>query len=95
MHRSYEDELAKLGDNRFAVIQEYAKDWHDLSDQTAKDLGKRYLDYQKKRVDLQSKYFDRMSKEISPTVAAKFFQIETQMDTMIDLEIAWSLPLIK
>ena len=95
LHRSYEDELAKLGDNRFAVIQEYAKDWHDLSDQTAKDLGKRYLDYQKKRVDLQSKYFDRMSKEISPTVAAKFFQIETQMDAMIDLEIAWSLPLIK
>ena len=95
LQRSYENDLAKLGDNRFEVIQEYAKNWHDLSDQTAKDLGKRYLDYQKKRVDLQSKYFDRMSKEISPTVAAKFFQIETQMEALIDLQIASFLPLIK
>ncbi|MBV9222540.1 MAG: hypothetical protein JOY85_00815, partial [Acidobacteriaceae bacterium] len=95
LQRSYENDLTKLGDNRFEVIQEYAKNWHDLSDQTAKDLGKRHLDYQKKRVDLQSKYFDRMSKEISPTVAAKFFQIETQMEALIDLQIASSLPLIK
>ena len=45
LQRSYENDLAKLGDNRFEVIQEYAKNWHDLSDQTAKDLGKRYLNH--------------------------------------------------
>jgi hypothetical protein len=46
-------------------------------------------------VDLRGRYFDRMSKEISPTIAAKFFQVETQLEDIIDLEIASAVPLIK
>ena len=95
LQRSYENDLSKLGDQRLEVIREYAKNWNNLRDETAKDLGKRLLDYQKKRVDLRSRYFDRMSKEISPTIAAKFFQVETQLENIVDLEIASSVPLIK
>ncbi|HEX4165916.1 MAG TPA: hypothetical protein VHZ55_10630 [Bryobacteraceae bacterium] len=95
LQRSYESDLSKLGDQRLDVIRDYTKNWGNLSDNTARDLGKRLLDYQKKRVELRGKYFDRMSKEISPTIAAKFFQIETQMEDMIDLEISSSVPLIK
>jgi hypothetical protein len=95
LQRSYENDLSKLGDQRLDVIREYAKNWDNLTDETAKDLGKRLLDYQKKRVDLRSRYFDRMSKEISPTIAAKFFQVETQLEDIIDLEIASLVPLIK
>jgi hypothetical protein len=95
LQRSYENDLSKLGDQRLDVIRDYAKNWENLTDETAKDLGKRLLDYQKKRVELRGKYFDRMSKEISPTIAAKFFQVETQLEDIIDLEIASSVPLIK
>jgi hypothetical protein len=95
LQRAYENDLTKLGDQRLDVIREYAKNWNDLSDETAKDLGKRLLDYQRKRIDLRSKYFERMSKEISPSVAAKFFQIEMQLEDIIDLEIASAVPLIK
>ncbi len=95
LQRSYENDLAKLGDDRLHVIQDYAKDWDNLSDSTAKDLGTRLLDYQKKRVDLRKKYFDRVSKEVSPIVSAKFFQIEVQLENIIDLSIASSVPLIK
>ena len=48
-----------------------------------------------KHLDLRGTYFDRMSKEMSPTVAAKFFQIEIQLEDILDLEIASSLPLIR
>jgi hypothetical protein len=95
LQRSYENDLSKLGDQRLQVIREYAKNWDNLTDETAKDLGKRLLDYQKRRVDLRGRYFDRMSKEISPTIAAKFFQVETQLENIVDLEIASSVPLIK
>jgi hypothetical protein len=95
LQRSYENELSALGDERVNVIKDYAKNWDNLSDSTAKDLGTRLLDYQKKRVDLRKKYFDRMSKEVTPTVAAKFFQVEIQLENLIDIEIASSLPLVK
>jgi len=95
LQRTYENELSALGDARVEVIKDYAKNWDNLSDATAKDLGNRLLDYQKKRVDLRKKYFDRMSKEVTPTVAAKFFQVEIQLENLIDLEIAASIPLVK
>jgi hypothetical protein len=95
LQRSYENDLSKFGDRRLEVIRDYAKNWDNLSDETAKDLGKRLLDYHKKRVDLRGKYFNRISKEISPTIAAKFFQIEIQLEDIIDLGISSSLPLIK
>ena len=60
------------------------KNWDDLSDETARSLGKRLLDYHKKREDLHGTYFDRMSKEISPMIAAKLFQIEMQLEDILD-----------
>lgn len=95
LQRSYQNDLSKLGDQRLDIIRDYAKNWGDLSDETAKNLGKRLLDYQKKRVELRGKYFDRISKEISPTVAAKFFQVEMQLEDITDLGIASSIPLIR
>ena len=95
MQRSYENDLSKLDDLRLDVIRDYAKNWDNLSDATARNLGKRLLDYDKKRVGLRSKYFDRISKEVSPTIAAKFFQIDLQLEDIIDLGIASSVPLIK
>jgi hypothetical protein len=95
LQRSYESDLSKLGDQRLEVIRKYTKNWDNLTDETANNLGKRLLDYQKKRVNLRGRYFVRMSKEISPIIAAKFFQVETQLENIVDLEIASSVPLIK
>jgi hypothetical protein len=95
LQRSYENDLSKLGDRGLDVVRDYAKNWDDLSDEMARNLGKRLLGYHKKREDLHGKYFDRMSKEISPMIAAKFFQIEMQLEDIIDLGVASSLPLIK
>jgi hypothetical protein len=95
LQRGYQNDLSKLGDQHLDIIRDYAKNWDNLSDETAKNLGKRLLDYQKKRVELRSKYFARISKEISPTIAAKFFQVEMQLEDIVDLGIASSVPLIK
>jgi len=95
LQRSYADELATLADERVNVIREYAQNWDTLSDSSAKDLGSRMLDFQSKRVDLRKKYFGRMSKELSPTIAAKFFQIEMTLEDLIDLSISSSVPLVK
>jgi len=95
LQRSYDNDLSKLNDDRLNVIRDYAKHWDDLSDSVASNLGNRMLDYQKKRVELRKKYFDRISKEITPTVSAKFFQIEMQLEDVIDLGVASSIPLVK
>jgi hypothetical protein len=95
LQRSYANELATLADERVNVIREYAQNWETLSDSSAKDLGTRMLDYQRKRVDLRKKYFDRIGKDVNATIAAKFFQIEMTLEDLIDLGISSSVPLVK
>jgi hypothetical protein len=95
LQRSYENDLSKLDNSGLDFIRDYAKDWDDLSDETARNFGKRLLEYHKKRDDLHGKYLDRISKEISPMIAAKFFQIEMQLKDIVDLGVASSMPLIK
>ena len=95
LQRNYENDLEKLGDQRLELIRDYVKNWDNLSDDTAKSLGRRLLEYHKKRVELAQKYFDRISKEISPTVAAKFFQLEIQLEDLTDLAVASAVPLVK
>jgi len=95
LRRNFENDLEKLGDERLDVIRDYAKNWHQLSQETAKSLGNRLLAYHKKRVELAQKYFQRISKELSPTIAAKFFQIELQLEDLLDLVIGSEIPLIR
>jgi len=95
LQRNFENDLSKLGDERMDVIRDYANNWDNLGDDTAKSLGKRLLEYHKKRVELAQKYFERISKELSPTIAAKFFQIEIQLEDLTDIAIGSSIPLIK
>jgi hypothetical protein len=95
IQRDYENDLSKLNDQRVQIIRDYAKNWDSLSDENAKDLGKRMFKFQKERIDLRQKYFDKIGKAVNPTIAAKFFQIETQLEDVIDLEIASSIPLVK
>ena len=95
LQRSFESDLAKLGDQRLEVIRDFAKSWDNLSDETATNLWRRLEDYHKKRLELRAKYFDRISKGVSPVIAAKYFQIETQLEDILDLEIASEVPLIK
>jgi hypothetical protein len=84
-----------LNDDRLQIIRDYSKSWDSLSDETAKDLGNRALKFQEERVKLRRKYFDRIAKVITPSISAKFFQIENQLEDLLDLEVASALPLVK
>jgi len=95
LQREYEAELSKLGDERLKLIKEYAASWGALTDKQAEDMGHRALDLESRRTALMKKYFDKIAKAVSPTVAAKYFQIENQMLTILDLQVASELPLIK
>jgi hypothetical protein len=95
VQRSYEYDLSKLNDQLLDIMRGYALNWDNMSDETATGLGKRLLEYERKRVDLRQKYYDRFSKELSSKIAAQFFQLEIQMENMIDVTIGSVVPLIQ
>lgn len=95
IYREYDLEMAKLGDERVALIAEYASNYSNLTDAVAEKLASKALDLEARRQALKSKYFDRFKTALSPRTALRFLQVEHQLLLLIDLQISAALPIVK
>ena len=95
IYREYDLEMAKLGDERVALIAEYASNYSNLTDAIAEKLASKALDLEARRQALKSKYFDRFKTALSPRTALRFLQVEHQLLLLIDLQISAALPIVK
>jgi hypothetical protein len=93
VYREYEGELAKINDDRMALIREYATSYDSLTDAIADRLAHGVLDLETRRTAVKLKYYDRLKSVISPKTAARFLQVENQILLLLDLQIAASLPI--
>jgi hypothetical protein len=85
----YAGEPKQLGDQKLAIIQDYAKNFMTMDDAKADVMA---LDEQ--RAALRKKYYQAM-KKVLPTVL-RFFQLDNQVQMLIDdLQIASDLPIIE
>jgi len=95
IHREYEVELSKMIDDRIEMIEDYIQNYDDLTDEKAREIAKKVFALEKRRTKLKKKYFKKVEKALSATIAAKFIQVENQINLVADLQIASELPLIK
>jgi hypothetical protein len=95
VYREYETELARMNDQRLALIQKYADSYATVTDAVADQLAKGALDLEAQRSALKAKYYDRFKSALSPKTAARFLQVENQILLILDLQIAASLPLVQ
>jgi hypothetical protein len=95
IYREYEFESEKLMDLRIALIREYAESYESMTNDIAKDLMGRVLKIQEKRLKLDKKYWKTFSKKLNPITAARFMQVNGQINDLIDLQIASEMPLVE
>jgi len=95
IYRAYDLELQNLNDQKLAGIQDYAKNYGDLTDDKADELAKLALELENKRNDLKKKYYEKVREQLGGVVAARFLQVENQMLMIIDLQIASLLPIVE
>jgi hypothetical protein len=58
-------------------------------------LATRAMEIDDQRLALRRKYYDLMGKAIPTILVVRFFQIESQIQSVIDLQIASNLPIIE
>jgi hypothetical protein len=95
LHHEYEAKLSKLNDQKYSLIARYDQTYLSMTDKEAAELAKGSFDLEEKKTDLKRKYFKKFQKAIPARKAARFFQIENQLNMVLDLRVAASLPLIK
>ena len=95
VYDQYTAELTKLGDQKYALIKEYAQSYHTMTDAQADDWTKRLLKMDSDVVALRIKYQPNFRKVLPPKKAALYGQVERQAQMMIDTAIAMQVPLVQ
>ena len=95
VYTEYDRELTKLGDEKLALIRDYAEHYGRITDQKADELVNKALDLEAGRTTLKRDYYKRFQEVMTSKAAAKFLQVENQLLMVIDLQIASSLPVLE
>ena len=95
VYAAYDRELTAIGEEKVAIIEDYAKNYGNVTDAKATELVNRALGIAEQRTALKRKYFQKFSEAMSPKTAAKFLQVENQLLLLIDLQVASSLPIVE
>ena len=95
VYRDYEVALSRIQDERLAAIEAYAKAYMKLTPEIADTLATQALDLEARRAALKQKYYANVKAALSPVRAAKALQIENQIQLLVDLQVAASLPLVR
>ena len=95
LYNEYSVALNKLLDERLLLLKDYLDQHETLNDQQAERLANRVFELEGKRLDLKRAWFRKFAEVVPATKAAKFFQVENQINAALDLKLMDSMPLVK
>src|ERR1700685_2296436 len=95
IYRDYQSEQSKLTAEKLALVADYSRNFSTMTDEKADQLAQQVMQLDEKRMALREKYYAKMKKALSSTLAVRFFQVEHQLQLIVDLQIAANLPIIE
>jgi hypothetical protein len=94
LYREYREAMGKVGDKQVAVIVEYANNIDTMTDSIAKRLLDQTFAVEKEAIKTRQKWVGKFRRILPETKVVRLMQIESRMDTMVDLKIAEGVPLM-
>ena len=94
LYDEYESQRKELGRNRLSILNDYAENYENMSDDKINELAKRSTQQVKGDEALRYKYFNKLKKVAGPKAAAQFYQLEGYFNAAIRMSILESIPFI-
>ncbi len=95
IYREFQTKLSAIGDRRIAMIKDYAENFADIDAEKAGEMTSAWFKVQEDRLSLLKKTAKKIGKDIDPTVAMRFVQVENAINLAIDLQVASEIPLLQ
>lgn len=90
----YQQELNKIGNTRWEMMKQYAASYPNVSAAQAQDYMQRSTATDQQMITLREKYVPIFEKAIPPKKAALWYQIDRQIDLVVNMQLASMLPLV-
>jgi len=94
VYRDYAREQQVLGDERIQLIRDYAANYDSMDDNKAKDMVQRMINIEDKTLNLREDYWPKFMKALGAKRAAKFYQVDSRLSLIINLQLSAAIPLI-
>jgi predicted transposase YdaD len=95
VYDQYSADLTKLGDQKYAIIKEYAQGYGNLTNDQALSLLNRSLALDEEIAQLRAKYVPIVNKVLPGTKTATFFQLDRRITALLDVQLASQIPLVQ
>ena len=94
VYREYQAEVAKIGDKRVELIENYVKTSDKMTDKEAEDLLTNWFKIRQGHLDLQKKYIGKFKKVLPAVKVARLYQIENALDAVISANLQANMPMV-
>jgi hypothetical protein len=91
----YEVEIRGINDQRIDLIHAYVTNYEDMTDALAQQLMKKSLELDIKEAYVRKKYFREFNHVLPAIRAAKFFQLDGLINSVVRAQIAEELPFVE
>jgi hypothetical protein len=94
IYKEFETANTGIGDQILELVKSYASNYGSMTPGVADQLATKLLDIEQQRNALKRTYYGKFKSALDPITAARFLQVENQLENLIDLQIAARLPVI-
>jgi Spy/CpxP family protein refolding chaperone len=95
VYDEYQKGLGSLAKRSGELIEAYAENYQNMSNDAAKKMLQDYLNIQGDRVKLMQSYLPKFRAVLPETKVARYYQLENKIHAAINYELARIIPLIK
>jgi len=95
VYESYQAELGKLRDREIKLIEKFAANYETMSDDAAKNLLDDAMSIDSDHQKLRQSYLAKFRGVLSDTKVARYYQLESKIDAVLEYELARRIPLVQ
>lgn len=95
LYNEYQNKVYAVQNNRIALINDFSDNYENLTDEKADELFQSLLKYKTDILKLKKQYYKKFKKIVGTGDAARFFQAENKIETLIDAQLALEIPLLE
>jgi hypothetical protein len=95
VYDAYQAQLGKLGDREIKLINEFAANYETMSDDVAKNLLDDSLSIDSDHLKLRQSYLSKFRGVLPDKKVARYYQLESKIDAVLEYEMARRIPLVQ
>lgn len=95
VYDAYQVELGKLREREIKLIEEFATKYEAMSDNAAKKLLDDAMSIDSDHQKLRQSYLSKFRGVVSDKKVARYYQLESKIDAVLEFEMARRIPLVQ